>query len=148
LPFSIYLPSASHNFHFLVNHLQHDFVAEAEEVHNHNKWLNYALPLHRMRELGFYHKMFVLLGERALSQGDLKDFMKILFGNGPLAEAPDPERDWKGFCEVLAQLVGQESLQWNPMTKRLEPWIDMRKLKQHYGRGGSFFGSFFIKSLR
>jgi hypothetical protein len=119
-------------------------VAEAEEVHHHNKWLNYALPLHRMRELGFYHKMFDLLDERALSQGDLKDFMKILFGNGPLAEAPDPEGDWKGFCDVLARLVGRESMQWNPMTKRLEPWIDMRKLKQQYGGAGSFLGSFFF----
>jgi hypothetical protein len=151
LAFSIHLPPAVHltTFHFfflfiiITTNNKDDFVAEAEEVHNHNKWLNYALPLHRMRELGFYHKMFDLLDERTLSQGDLKDFMKILFGHGPLAEAPDPEGDWKGFTDVLARLVGQESMQWNPMTKRMEPWIDMRKLKQQYGGAGSFFGSFF-----
>ena len=31
-----------------------DFKGEAEEVHEHNKWLNYGLPLHRMREMGFH----------------------------------------------------------------------------------------------
>jgi hypothetical protein len=112
-------------------------------VYQYNKWLNYALPLHRMRELGFYHKMFDLLDERELAISDLKDFMKILYGTGPLAEAPDPETDWKGFCDVLAPLIIREKVQWNPMTKRLEPWIDLKKLKQSYGGGGSFFGMSF-----
>lgn len=94
-----------------------------------------------MRELGFYHKMFDLLDERTIPQGDLKDFMRILFGNGVMAEAPDPEGDWKGFCEVVSRLLAKEKKQWNPITKRLEPWIDMKKLKQQYG-GGSFFGLF------
>jgi hypothetical protein len=92
-----------------------------------------------MRELGFYHKLFDLLDERALSQGDLKDFMRILFGNGPMAEVPDPEADWNGFCDAVTRLLAKEKQQWNPITKRLEPWIDMRTLKQQYGGGGGFF---------
>jgi len=28
-----------------------DFAGEAQEVYEHNPWLNYALPLHRMREM-------------------------------------------------------------------------------------------------
>ena len=35
-----------------------DFCGEAAEVYEHNSWLNYALPLHRMREMG-YHGKFV-----------------------------------------------------------------------------------------
>ena len=35
-----------------------DFCGEAEEVHEHNSWLNYALPLHRMREMGFHDRVF------------------------------------------------------------------------------------------
>lgn len=35
-----------------------DFCGEAEEVHEHNPWLNYALPLHRMREMGFHDRVF------------------------------------------------------------------------------------------
>ena len=36
-----------------------DFTAEAEEVHEFNPWLNYALPLHRMREMGYQDRIFV-----------------------------------------------------------------------------------------
>jgi hypothetical protein len=31
-----------------------DFCGEAMEVNEHNSWLNYALPLHRMREMGYH----------------------------------------------------------------------------------------------
>ena len=36
-----------------------DFVGEAEEVHSVNPWLNYALPFHRMREMGYHDRLFV-----------------------------------------------------------------------------------------
>ena len=29
-----------------------DFESEALEVYEHNKWLNYTLPIHRLREAG------------------------------------------------------------------------------------------------
>jgi hypothetical protein len=94
-----------------------------------------------MREMGFYHILFDLLDERPFAISELKDFMKILFGEAVLAEVPDPEDDWKGFCDVIARLVQQQDKQWNPLSNRLEPWIDMKKLKQQYGRRG-FFGRF------
>ena len=34
-----------------------DFVEEAHEVYQHNKWLNYALPLHRIREMGYQNQI-------------------------------------------------------------------------------------------
>ena len=43
-----------------------DFSGEAKEVHAENPWLNYGLPLHRMREWGFHDKLVDLLDERAL----------------------------------------------------------------------------------
>ena len=39
-----------------------DYLDEAKEVHKHNKWLNYALPMHRCRELGYHDRLFDLLG--------------------------------------------------------------------------------------
>ena len=39
-----------------------DYLDEAKEVHRHNKWLNYALPMHRCRELGYHDRLFDLLG--------------------------------------------------------------------------------------
>jgi len=41
-----------------------DFLEEAKEVHEHNPWLNYALPLHRLRELGYHHRIFDMMDER------------------------------------------------------------------------------------
>ena len=57
-----------------------DFVGEAEEVYEHNKWLNYALPLHRMREMGFHDRVFDMLDERTLTKSELRDFFRLLFG--------------------------------------------------------------------
>merc|ERR1712157_161158 len=55
-----------------------DFTGEAEEVYEFNKWLNYALPLHRIREMGFSHKLFDLLDERALSKSELMEFFVLI----------------------------------------------------------------------
>ena len=44
-----------------------DFLAEAKEVNRYNRWLNYALPMHRCRELGYHDRLFDLLGMPSLS---------------------------------------------------------------------------------
>jgi hypothetical protein len=116
-----------------------DFAAEAHEVRNTNPWLNYCLPIHRMREMGFWNKLFDLLDERPLSKSELKEFMKLLFGAATVSETiPDVEDDWKGFCDGLTILLQQEQKQWNPLSKRLEPWIDMKQIKRQYGARGLF----------
>ena len=89
----------------------------------------------------YSHRIFDLLDERRLSKDELRDFLRILFGTGPMDEAPDPEGDWKGFCEMVTRLLSKEKKVYNPHSKRLEPWIDMKKLNKEYGHGG-FFGLF------
>lgn len=116
-----------------------DFAAEAQEVYECNPWLNYCLPLHRMREMGFWSKVFDDLDERPLSKTQLRDFMKILFGVAAVVETlPDPEDDWSKFCDRVATLVQGEKKQWNPLSKRLEPLIDIQQLKRKYGPRGLF----------
>lgn len=44
-----------------------DITGEAEEVYEHNKWLTYGEPLHRLREFGIELKEFDLLDEAKLS---------------------------------------------------------------------------------
>lgn len=112
-----------------------DFVSEAEEVHEHNKWLNYGLPIHRMREMGFHHRLFDLLDERQLSKDELREFCRILLGDGKMDGVPDPQEHWDDFVSAISALVQQESKQWNPITRRVEPWIDIRRLKRDYGKG-------------
>jgi Mg-chelatase subunit ChlD len=110
-----------------------DFVGEADEVYEHNKWLNYALPLHRVREMGFSHRLFDLLDERPLTKDDLREFCFLIFGRDRFDGVPDPQVDWKGFCDHTAVIVSNEQKQWNPMRKKMMPWIDMKKLAKTYG---------------
>ena len=113
-----------------------DFVGEAKEVYQQNPWLNYALPLHRMREMGFSHRLLDLLDERRLTKDELREFMVLLFGQENLDGLPDPQVDWHGFLEVINVISHQEAKQWNPITKRLQSWVDMKKLKHSYDTGG------------
>jgi hypothetical protein len=115
-----------------------DFSSEAEEVYEQNKWLTYGLPLHRMREMGFHHSIFDLIDERQLSKDELRGFLRILLGPGLMDEAPDPEADWEGFSSIVAELVAKEKKQWNPVVKKMTPWIDMKRLNKDYGHGGWF----------
>ena len=91
--------------------------------------------------MGFHHRIFDLLDERRLSKDELREFCHVLFGHGPMDEAPDPEADWKGFCELIARLQSKQKLVYNPHSQRMEPWIDLKKLNKEYGHGG-WFGFF------
>eukprot|EP00957_Ditylum_brightwellii_P002705 208526-Ditylum_brightwellii.AAC.1 len=71
-----------------------DFIGEAEEIHGCNSWLNYALPLHRLREMGFHDRIFDLLDERALTRSELRDFCFLLFGEENFDGVPDPSAEW------------------------------------------------------
>merc|ERR1712224_817597 len=111
-----------------------DFTGEAEEVYEHNPWLNYALPLHRIREMGFSHKLFDLLDERQLTKDELHAFFVLLFGADNFDGAPDAQVDWKGFSDRVSDIVNnQEKKQWNPIKKKMMPWIDMYELSKIYG---------------
>merc|ERR1712238_464114 len=74
-----------------------DFRGEAKEVYQHNKWLNYALPLHRCREMGYHHRLFDMLDERTLTKGELREFCLILFGDAHFDGVPDPDIVWGEF---------------------------------------------------
>lgn len=113
-----------------------DFTGEAEEVYEHNKWLNYALPMHRIREMGFSHRLFDLLDERSLTKDELRDFFFLLFGTERFDGVPDPQIDWKRFCDHISVIVNSEQKQWNIIKKRMLPWVDMHKLDKAYGDGG------------
>ena len=108
-----------------------DFCGEAYEIYQHNPWMNYGLPLHRLREMGFHDRVLDMIDERRLTSSEIRDFCSLLFGecNG----MPDPDTDWDGFSMYVKELLDKEDLQWNPVTKTMGPWIDMKKLNRMYG---------------
>jgi hypothetical protein len=82
-----------------------DFISEAKEVTEFNPWLNYGLPLHRIREMGFNPQLFDLLDERKLTADELRDFMFLLFGEDHFYGVPDPQVEWKRFLDIVAVVL-------------------------------------------
>jgi len=114
-----------------------DFCGEAEEVYEHNSWLNYTIHIHRLRELGFHDRIFDMLDERALTKGELRDLCVLLFGTEHFDGVPDPAVNWEGFLDEVNRIMGKEKVQWNPMKKRMMPLLDIKKMNKVYGDGGS-----------
>jgi len=110
-----------------------DYDAEAEEIYEHNKWLNYTLALHRTRELGFHDRVFDLIDERPLTKGELRQFMSILFGEDQFDGVPDPTIDWFGFEKEVVRMLEKEEPTWNPIMKRVLPIIDLKEMNKKYG---------------
>merc|ERR1712003_602 len=117
-----------------------DFTAEAKEVYQCNPWLNYGLPLHRMREMGYHDRVFDMLDERLLTKTELRDFMSFLFGEENMDGVWDPSVDWAAFVSDVERLLRKEQPTWNPLKQRMKPWISIKKLDRiyKYGRLGLF----------
>merc|ERR1719437_106134 len=110
-----------------------DFQSEAQEIYKHNPWLNYTLPLHRCRELGYYHRLFDLLDERLLTKGELREFCFLLFGQDAFDSVPDAEADWDGFYSAITRIVDKEKEQWDPIYKKPKKLLSAKKLHKCYG---------------
>lgn len=111
-----------------------DYLDEAKEVHKHNKWLNYALPMHRCRELGYHDRLFDLLDERKLGIDELRGFFSLLFGTEQ-HRIPDPTVEWKAFMQFVQDSLEREKVQWDPMRKKSLPWVNVKLLNKIYGNG-------------
>ena len=110
-----------------------DLVSEAKEVYQHNPWLNYTLPLHRCREAGFQHRIFDLLDERSLTIDEVIECLRLIFDGGRGWDSVDPHSDWDGFVDHVRKALVAEERHYNPVTKRVGPWIDIHKLRVKYG---------------
>jgi len=112
-----------------------NFADEAKEMFAMNPWINYTLPIHRMRELGFQHRIFDLLDERKLTISELRDYCMLLFGEGNFDGVPEPEVNFKGFLKAVNEMMKREEPQWHPVKNRMKPLISLKKLSSIYGDG-------------
>ena len=55
------------------------------------------------------------------------------FGGNP-TELPHPDVEWKSFENFIKQATSGNI--WNPLRRRMEPWIDLSKLKSAYNPSG------------
>ena len=55
-----------------------DLVGEAKEVHEHNSWLTYGEPLHRLREWGVHMREMDLIDEGPLSAEHMRSVCAMM----------------------------------------------------------------------
>mmetsp|Transcript_3438 Transcript_3438/g.8163 ORF Transcript_3438/g.8163 Transcript_3438/m.8163 type:complete len:543 (-) Transcript_3438:105-1733(-) len=122
-----------------------DFRGEFEEVTEMNPWLNYGLPIHRCRELGYHDRLFDMIDERPLTKGELREFCVLLFGTD-IDDIPDPVIEWESFVRYVEEKLQNEKLQWNPIQKKMKPWINVKKMKRMYGPKGPI-QRWFLKTI-
>ena len=100
------------------------------EIHLRNPWLTYGIGLHRLREAGLLPEIFGRLDEQPLTLDQLHEFCKtFLVGDNRCIDLPHPRSSWNGFFETLRFLIDKEKNQWNPVKKKVMPWIDLDKLQ-------------------
>jgi len=106
-----------------------DYEAEAAQVHGQNPWLNYALVLHRMRELGLQGSSGLLdsIDQRPFTGDEIREFAALLFGT-TADLLPDPLCDWQNFVGEIDRLQQREQMHWNPAKMAITPWIDTEEL--------------------
>jgi len=108
-----------------------DYKGEAREVYRQNPWITYALPLHRCRELGYHDRLFDLIDERPLTMGEARLFCCFILGVTE-NELPDPAVDSSAFISKVKAHLAKEALQWNPIKKKMTPWILVKDLKKSF----------------
>jgi hypothetical protein len=108
-----------------------DFFGEALEVYLKNPWLTYGLPLHRFRESGVRIDVLDEIDEQALNMRQVRDLCNLLFSSPTVL--PDPAVDWNAFFQAVSNAMAAEKPQWNPVTRKLSPWINLTHLNRLYG---------------
>lgn len=111
-----------------------DFLNEAKEISKYNKWLNYAIPIHRCREIGYQNRIFDLLDERPLNKDEVFELCVMLFGTA-FQKAPNVHDEWNDFLGTLSRFIDREPKHFNPITKKVEPLINVKRLRSHFGGG-------------
>jgi len=111
-----------------------DLVSEANEVAKVNKWFTYGEPLHMLRQFGVSIKELDMLDEKPLTVDQIRDVCAIIFG-GSVDDYPHPAVDAKGFVANIKRHNAQVPNTWNPVSKKMAPWIEMSALSHIVGGG-------------
>jgi hypothetical protein len=112
-----------------------DPVGEAEEAKDANPWLNYGVPLHRIREFGTKIKELDTMDESLLSTSGMKKILAMIF-NDPSMMDMEPDVDWAAFKAHVQKKNNEVGKTFNPHTQRMEPWVNMSLFSSTYSKGG------------
>lgn len=98
-----------------------NYFAECEEVMRFNPWLNYAEPIHCIREFGVHYAELDLIDERRLSPEEIKRLLAIILG-GRSDDYPHPA-DTETFIQYMQERLRANPNLFNPHLRRTTPLI-------------------------
>jgi hypothetical protein len=107
-----------------------DISGEAEEVYGVNPGFTYGQPLHHLREFGCTIKEFDLLDESALTDESMRGLCHCILG-GNLSEYRDSLGDFSSFRSLIEKKLQSEGKVWDPITKKMQPWIKLSELARN-----------------
>jgi len=95
--------------------------------------------------MGYHDAILSDMAKRPLDKDELRELLVVLFGKKVMLSAPDIHTQWDEFYEFLTKLNKTEGKHWKAQTRRVERWIDVRKINKMYGDGSHrrFFGTMF-----
>ena len=72
--------------------------------------------------------------EESFTHEELREYCSlVLVDTHPSDELPDPSADWKEFSKTVKGLLAKQRGQWNPIKRKVTPWIDVKKMDKMYG---------------
>lgn len=113
-----------------------DYMGEAAEVRKLNSWLTYGEPLHRLREFGVPMKELDMLDEKSLTGDQVKRLCTIIMDK-PMSSIPDPNEDLEAFVAFATEALSEVPTTWCPFSKTQKPWLDLARLRRHFGPKGA-----------
>eukprot|EP00956_Cyclotella_meneghiniana_P031323 scaffold81925_cov76-Cyclotella_meneghiniana.AAC.3 len=95
-------------------------------VAKHNPWLNYCLPLHLYQALGICSNILSQATSRPLVAKEVAEICnKGLGGNVPISA------DDMFYNSIKTLMSKEEHTAWNPVSGKINPFIDVVALKEH-----------------
>eukprot|EP00942_MAST-04A_sp_MAST-4A-sp1_P012220 g12220.t1 len=98
-----------------------DFFKECDEVMKKNPWLNYAEPIHCIREFGVHFAELDRIDEKALCDDEIKRLLAIILG-GRSDDYPHPA-DKKVFIQYMLKKLKANPDLFNPSLRKKTPLI-------------------------
>ncbi len=83
-----------------------------------------------MREACLTSDLLDDLGRKAFTADDIYEFCKEFFIGEKEIYLPRPRNSSDAFLRGVNHLLEDEKSQWNPVRKKLTPWIDMKELER------------------
>jgi len=117
-----------------------DFASEAKEISdNGNGWFTYTPMLHRIREAGTLCKLLDDLDEKRFTPRDTRRMVEMLSNDSTLMSV---ETD-KDFIKQVEKLIASATPVFDPVSKKMTPFVNMKKLRVALKAGGRSSISFF-----